>query len=74
MKDNGWRIDKNNPVTTYLSKTSQLGGSSLVKLPIRTSATLHDDKYDDKNGFTWPLFAESHPCENSHLYSVSIST
>ena len=41
MKDSGWRFDKINSMTMYVYKTGEMKGSSHIKIPLRSSATLN---------------------------------
>ena len=47
---------------TRLFKTSELNGSSYVKIPL-TSSALISNKNDDKHCFIWSILAKLHTCE-----------
>ena len=70
LKDSGWRFDKNNSITVYFYKTSELTGSNYVKIPLRSNAILNTGN-NDKYCFLWSLLAYLHPCNNNHPIRVS---
>ena len=70
MKDSGWRIDEINSMTIYFYKTTVMNGSSYVKIPLRSSATLNVEN-DDKYCFLWSTSAGLHPRNNSHPNRVT---
>ena len=51
-------------------KTTELNGSSYVKIPLRSSAILNIQK-NDKYCFIWSILASLHPCENTHPSRVN---
>ena len=51
-------------------KTGELNGTSYVKIPLRSSATLKIQNID-KYCFIWSILASLHPCENDHPNRVS---
>ena len=69
-KDSGWIIDRLNPMKISFYKTSELNGSSYVKIPLRSNAILIIEN-DDTYCFNWPILAYLHPCENNHPNRVS---
>ena len=71
MEDSGWSFDKINSMTIFFYKTSELNGSSYVKIPIRSSPILNIKNFD-KYCFISLILALLHPCENSHANRVSI--
>ena len=67
VKDSGWRFDKINSMTVFFCKT----GSTYVKIPLRSNATLNIEN-NDKYCFIWSLLASLYPCNNNHPNRVSI--
>ena len=63
MKESGWRFNKINSMTIFFYKTTELSGSSYVKIPIRTTAILNIQN-DDKYCFIWSILAHLHPVDN----------
>ena len=51
-------------------KTSELNGTSYVKIPLRSSAILNIQNID-KYCFIWSILASLYPCENDHPNRVS---
>ena len=51
-------------------KTTELKGSSYVKIPLRSNAILNFQN-KDKYCFIWSILASLHPCENDHPNRVS---
>ena len=72
MKDSGWQFDNNNSVTIYFYKTSEMNGSSYVKIPLR-SATLSIQN-DDKYCSIWSILAHLHRVADSRIgHSTRVS-
>ena len=55
-------------ITNHIN--GNMDGSSYVKVPLRSSATVNF-KNDDKYCFLWSILGKLHPCENSHPNRVS---
>ena len=70
MKESGWIFDKTNSMKISFYKTTELNGTSYVKIPLRTSATLNIQN-NDKYCFIWSILASLHPCENSNPSRVN---
>ena len=70
MEDSGWGIDEINSMTIYFHKTTVMNGSSYVKIPLRSSATLNVEN-DDKYCFLWSISAGLHPRNKSHPNRVT---
>ena len=70
MKDSGWRFDKNNSMTVYFYKTSEMDGRPYVKIPLRSNAILNIG-INDKYCFLWSIIASLHPCNNNRPNRVS---
>ena len=70
MKESGWIFDKINSMKISFYKTTELDGSSYVKIPLRTSAILNIQN-NDKYCFIWSILASLHPCENTHPSRVN---
>ena len=51
-------------------KTTELNGTSYVKIHLRSSAILNIQNID-KLCFIWPVLASLHPCENTHPSRVN---
>ena len=73
MKDNGWRSVKINSVTKKFCKTSELKGTSYLKIPIRSSAITNIED-DAKYSCLGSVVAHLHPCENTNPNSIKLST
>ena len=69
-KEPGWIFDKVNSMNISFYKTTELNGSSYVKVPLRTSAILNVQN-NDKYCFLWSILASLHPCENDHPSRVN---
>ena len=69
-KESGWIFDKVNSMKISFYKTTELNGSSYVKIPLRTSAILNVQN-NDKYCFIWSILASLHPCENDHPNRVN---
>ena len=61
---------KINSMKLSFYKTGELKGSSYVKIPLRSNASINI-KNNDKDCFSWSLLASLHPCENDHPNRVS---
>ena len=70
MKESGWIFDKINSRKISFYKTTELDGTSYVKIPLRSNATLIVQN-NDKYCFIWSILASLHPCENDHPIRVS---
>ena len=70
MKDSGWRFDKNNSLTIYFYKTTEMNGSNYVKIPLRSNAILNIENID-KYCFLWSILASLYTCNNIHPNRVS---
>ena len=57
-------------MTTYFYKTTEMNGSSYVKVPLRFSAILRFEN-NGKYCFIWSILHSLHPCNNSPLNRVS---
>ena len=64
-KESGWIFDKLNSMKISFYKTTELNGSSYVKIPLRSSAILNIQT-NEKYCFIWSILASLHPCENTH--------
>ena len=69
-KESGWIFDKINSMKISFYKTTQINGTSYVKIPLRTSAILNIQN-NDKYCFIWSILASLHPCENGHPNRVN---
>ena len=70
MKESGWIFDKVNSMKISFYKSRELGGTSCVKIPLRSSAILNI-QINDKYCFIWSILASLHPCENTHPSRVN---
>ena len=70
LKESGWIFDKINSMKISFYKTTELNGSSYVKIPLRSSAILNNQN-NDKYCFIWSILASLHPCENTHPSRVN---
>ena len=70
MKESGWIFDEINSRKISFYKTTELNGTSYVKIPLRTSAILNIQN-NDKYCFIWSNLASLHPCENDHPNRVN---
>ena len=64
-KESGWIFDKINSMKISFYKTTEVNGTSYVKIPLRTSAILNVQN-NDKYCFIWSILASLYPCENSN--------
>ena len=69
-KESGWIFEKINSMKISFYKTTELNGSSYVKIPLRTSAILNVQN-NDKYCFIWSILASLHPCENNYPNRVN---
>ena len=70
MKESGWIFDKINSMKISFYKSTELNGTSNVKIPLRSNAILNVLK-NDKYCFIWSVLASLHPCENTHPSRVN---
>ena len=71
LKESGWIFDKINSMKISFYKTTELDGTSYVKIPLRSNAILNIQN-NDKYCFIWSMLASLHPCENDHPSRVNI--
>ena len=69
-KESGWIFDKINSMKISFYKTTELNGTSYVKIPLRSNAILNIQN-NDKYCFIWSILASLHPCENTHPSRVN---
>ena len=69
-KESGWIFDKINSMKISFYKTTELDGTSYVKIPLRSNAILNIQN-NDKYCFIWSILASLHPCENSNPSRVN---
>ena len=69
-KDSGWIFDKIISMKTSFYKTTELDGTSYVKIPLRSNAILNVQN-NDKYCFIWSILASLHPCEKNHPNRVN---
>ena len=69
-KESGWIFDKINSMKLSFYKSTELNGTSYVKIPLRSSAILNIQN-NDKYCFIWSVLASLHPCENTHPSRVN---
>ena len=70
LKKSGWIFDKINSMKISFYKTTELNGTSYVKIPLRSNSIL-DIQNNDKYCFIWSILASLHPCENTHPSRVN---
>ena len=70
MKESGWIFDKIISMKISFYKTTELDGTSYVKIPLRSNAILNIQN-NDKYCFIWSILASLHPCENTHPSRVN---
>ena len=70
MKESGWIFDKINSMKISFYKSTELNGSSYVKIPLRSNAILNIQN-NDKYCFIWSILASLHPCENTNPSRVN---
>ena len=71
-KDSGWRFDKNVSLLKHFYETTELNGSSYVKVPLRSPCILKTE-IDDNYCYLPSLIASLYPCESSHPNRAAIS-
>ena len=69
-KESGWIFDKNNSMKISFYKTTELNGTSYVKIPLRSNSILNVQN-NDKYCFIWSFLACLHPCEKTHPSRVN---
>ena len=69
-KESGWIFDKINSMKISFYKTTEMNGTSYVKIPLRSNAILNIQN-SDKYCFIWSKLAGLHPCENTHPSRVN---
>ena len=70
MKESGWIFDEINSMKITFYKSTELNGSSYVKIPLRSNANLNIQN-TDKYWFICSILASLHPCENTHPSRVN---
>ena len=65
MKGSGWIFNILNSMAICFYKTSEMNGSSYVKIPLKSQEILNI-KNKDKYCFLWSILAHLHPCSNGH--------
>ena len=70
MKESGWIFDKINSMKLSFYKSTELDGTSYVKIPLRSNAILNIQN-NDKYCFIWSILASLYPCENTHPSRVN---
>ena len=70
MKESGWIFDKINSMKLSIYKSTELDGTSYVKIPLRSNAILNIQN-NDNYCFTWSFLPSLHPCENTHPSRVN---
>ena len=68
--ESGWIFDKINSMKISFCKTTELDGSSNVKIPLRSNAILIVQN-NDKYCFIWSILSSLHPSENTHPSRVN---
>ena len=69
-KESGWIFDKINSKKISFYKTTELNGTSYVKIPLRSISILNVQN-NEKYCFIWSILASLHPCENTHPSRVN---
>ena len=69
-KESGCIFDKINLMKVRFYKTGELDGSSYLKYPSRSNASINN-KNIDKFCLIWSILASLHPCDNDHPNRVS---
>ena len=64
-KKSGWVFDKSISMKISFSKSTELNGTSYVKIPFRSNAILNVQN-NDEYCFIWSILASLHRCENTH--------
>ena len=70
LKESGWIFDKINSMKISFYKSTELNGTSYVKIPLRSNAILNIQN-NDKYCFIRSILASLHPCENTHPSRVN---
>ena len=70
MKESGWIFDKINSMKVSFYKSTELNGTSYVKIPLRSNAILNIQN-NDKYCFIWSILASLHPSKNTHPSRVN---
>ena len=70
MKESGWIFDKINSMKISFYKTTEMNGTSYVKIPLRSNVILNIQN-NDRYCFIWSTLASLHPCENTHPSRVN---
>ena len=70
LKDSGWIFDKIISMKISFYKTTEMNGTSYIKIPLRTSAILNVQN-NDKYCFIWSILASLHPCQNNYPNRVN---
>ena len=70
LKESGWIFDKINSMKISFYKTTEMNGTSYVKIPLRTNAILNVQN-NDKYCFIWSILASLHPCQNNYPNRVN---
>ena len=68
-KESGWIFDKINSTKISFYKTTELNGTSYVKIPLRSNAILNIQN-NDKYCFIWSILASLHRCEKTIRYNI----
>ena len=63
-KESGWIFDKISSMKISFYKSTELNGTSYVKIPLRSSAILNIQNKDEYC-FIWSILASLHPCKNT---------
>ena len=69
-KESGWIFDKVNSMKISFYKTTEIDGTSYVKIPLRSNAILNIQN-NDKYCFIWSILASLYPCENNNPSRVN---
>ena len=69
-KESGWIFDKINSMKLSFYKTTEMNGTSYVKIPLRSNS-ISNVQNNDKYCFIWSNLARLHPCENTHPSRVN---
>ena len=64
LNESVWRFDKIDSMTIYFYESSEMNGSSYMKIPLRFSAILNTQN-DDKGCFVWSIYANIHAVADS---------
>ena len=70
LKGSGRIFDKINSMKISFYKTTELNGTSYVKIPLRSNAILNIQN-NDNYCFIWSILASLYPCENTHPSRVN---